>query len=435
MSGSTEVGRLKRAARLSRLGAKAALQQGRSWIQRDPAKAQAALARTLVEELGQLKGMPMKIGQILSYMGGVVPDEYAALYQEILGELRTQSPPMDEATWRAVFEDSMSSTPEALFDSFEVTPLASASIGQVHAARFEGQPVCVKIQYPGIAEATESDMANIEGVVGLMRRIMPGVDTRAMVDDFRARLFEECDYRHEAASQARFRALYEDDPDLLVPAVFAAASGDRVITTARINGISMEVFLHDASQEERNRAGRALFRFAFGTLLTEGLFHADPHPGNLLFRADADGRLGVLDYGCVQPLPLGARRDIAALLEAAMAGDDLEEPARKALGIDEMDPATAEVVTRIVGLVLAPIRTEFFRFSRAFASDISRVVVEAKMKLGPRLLTRRGRFRVSRDGVMFVVRNLFGLAALWGALETEGDFQALTRDMIGSMES
>ncbi|MGE0788350.1 MAG: ABC1 kinase family protein [Sandaracinaceae bacterium] len=431
MSQDIDSSRARRAFRMSKLGAKLALAQGRRLFARDEAAVHRELAEALADELGKLKGLPMKIGQILSYMDGVVPPEQEAIYQSILGRLRTSSIAIDEASWRGVIHEELGMAPEKAFDEFDPEPIARASIGQVHAAMFEGERVCVKVQYPEIVRATEADLENMEAIVAIVRRVMPSVDTRQMIQDFRDRLAEECDYRIEASHQRRFAAIYENDPDLLVPRVIDARSTQRVLTTRRIGGVSLEAFVASSSQAERDRAGVALFRFAFGTLLQHGLFHADPHPGNLLFMADDDGRLGVLDYGCVQPIDDEARRDLSALISAARAGRDLREPARRGLGIGAIDDESADAMVEIVRLVLAPIlEPQPYRFTRRFASDITRAVTDAKMRLGPRYLSRRGSFEIERPGVMFVVRNLFGLATIWGQLEARADFRAIVDEML-----
>ena len=152
-------------------------------------------------------------------------------------------------------------------------------------------------------------------------------------------------------------------------------------------------------------------------------------PGNLLFLPD--GRLGVLDYGCVQPVDRAARRDIRDLIVVALDGGDLSRPARRALGIVEADDVTEESIVAIVRLALAPILApQPYRFTRGFAAEITRSVADAKMSLASRYMTRRGAFAIDREGVMFVARNLFGLAAIWSALEARGDFRALTRSLL-----
>ncbi len=433
MAKDVRTSRLARALGLSKLGARLALGQGKRLVRRDESAVHREMALAMVRELGRLKGLPMKLGQILSYMDGVVPDEYRDVYQQVLGELRTTSPPVSEDAWRRVFVEEIGEAPEEVFDAFEIEPLAAASIGQVHAAVLRGAEVCVKIQYPGIVEATRSDLENVDAIVALMQTLRPKVDTRMMIDDFRARLEEECDYRIEARYQERFARTYRNDAALMVPEVVSELSTGRVLTTRRVRGVALDEFVAGSAQAERDRAGQALFRFAFGSLLAHGLFHADPHPGNLIFRADGTDRLCVLDYGCVQPIDAPTREDVAALLRAALAGDDLHAPVRRALGIAEADPATEAAIVAIAERVLAPILApQPYRFDRSFAAEITRAVASAKMKLASSYLTRRGRFAVERSGIMFIVRNLFGLATIWGELGTTGDFRAIARELLSS---
>jgi predicted unusual protein kinase regulating ubiquinone biosynthesis (AarF/ABC1/UbiB family) len=431
-----EQGRLGRALRLSRMGARVALQQGRALISGDPSAAHRDLARTLAEELGKLKGLPMKIGQILSYMEGVVPDEHRDTYREALASLRTRASPLGMVVCREVIEQELGTPLAELFDRFDPDPIAAASLGQVYRGSWQGREVAIKVQYPGIAEASTSDLANLDQIARLMRTLMPGIDTQELINDFRARLVEECDYHQEANHQARFAELLGDDPDLCVPEVIAERSTGKVLTTTFLHGITLDAFVADASQAERDRAGKALFRLAFGTLLQHGLFHADPHPGNLLFRVGPEQRLAVLDFGCVQPVDDHARRELVALIRAALDGQPLQGRVQAGLGLGALDPETEAMLVEITRHILQPVLApQPFRFDRTFAQDIARRVIDAKTRLAPRMLTRRAWFEVERPGVMFVVRNLFGLASLWGELGSEGDFRALIEQILASSPS
>lgn len=424
-----------RALGLGQLGARFAAGQGRRLLSRDQSAAHAELARLLVEELGQMKGLPMKLGQIMSYMAGFVPEEHQEVYRRALARLRTTSPPVDRAVMEAVLVDDLGGSVDDLFEEFDWTPVASASIGQVYGARFEGREVCVKVQYPGITEATESDLSNVRAMAGLVRLLMPTVDAEQIIADFHRRLREECDYRQEARYQARFAEIYADDPALKVPEVVAERSGPRVLTTERIGGVPLEAFVGDADEAARAAAAEALFRFAFGSLLIHGLFHADPHPGNLLFRCDEAGRLGVLDFGCVQPADDSAQLGLHGLVRAAVDGEDLRAPAMQALGIEEIDPDSEAAVVHIASDLLTPLRApQPFRFTPDFAASLGRYAVQAKADLTLDYLRRRGRISAPREGIMFIVRTLFGLASLWGEIGAQGDFRALAQQILAEAE-
>lgn len=400
---------------------------------RDETKVHRELAMSVVSELGKMKGLPMKVGQILSYMDGAVPEEYRDVYREVLGQLCTQSLPMGAESYRAVFEEELGSTPEDVFDSFEATPIAAASIGQVHRAVLAGQPVCVKIQYPGIAEATVSDLENVGALMSVMRTIMPNVDTRQMIEDFRTRLAEECDYRQEAAYQSRFAETYARDADILVPEVIDHLSSRRVLTTRFVEGIGLDEFVANSSAEARDHAGKALFRLAFEGILEHGLFHADPHPGNFLFNANGTNRVAVLDYGCVQPIDADARADLRALVHQALGRGDVTMATERAFGITDVDDVSRQALAEIAPLMLAPILADQpYHFTRAYAADITRVVIDMKKKLATRYLARRSRITMNREGVMFVMRTLIGLASIWGTIEPRADFNSLTRQVLSS---
>ena len=131
----------------------------------------------------------------------------------------------------------------------------------------------------------------------MMRALMPNINTEQMIDDFRVRLIEECNYLQEADYQRQFSQLYKDDPDICIPEVLEDLCTERVLTTRFIEGVGLDEFCRVAEQPARDRAGMSLFRLAFGTLLEHGLFHADPHPGNLLFCVGPEQKLGLLDFG------------------------------------------------------------------------------------------------------------------------------------------
>ena len=145
---------------------------------------------------------------------------------------------------------------------------------------------------------------------------MPGLEVKPLLDELRARVAEEIDYRLEATSQQAFAKAYAGDPDIYVPDVVQAT--DHVLISEWMDGTPLSQIIESGSQEERNRAGILFTRFLFSGPARAGLLHADPHPGN--FRMLADGRLGVLDFGAVDRLPDGLPPFIGKLLRI-MHGD------------------------------------------------------------------------------------------------------------------
>ncbi len=263
--------------------------------QPDPEQDSAAVeaATRMVKELGALKGLVMKLGQIASYMPGALPPQA----QRVLSKLQANSTAMEYAQVDEVVREQFGASAQTLFESFEPEPFAAASIGQVHRARFEGRDVAVKIQYPDIEDALRSDLKTAS-VLGRLGSVGTPLDGAALVDELRERVLEECDYVLEAQNQRSFAALFESMPGASVPAVIDARSKRRVLTSALDPGQGFYPFCDTASQQARDRAGEIIFRTCFDCLFRNSVYNADPHPGNYLFSPDGD--VTFLDFGCVR---------------------------------------------------------------------------------------------------------------------------------------
>lgn len=250
-------------------------------------------AEELVREMGRLKGLVMKFGQIASYMPGAMSPEAQAM----LAKLQSQSTPMVAERVLRQVESELGEPPEKLFESFEPVPFAAASIGQVHRARFEGRDVAVKVQYPGIEELVGSDLDTV-GLLARLSSVGTAIDGKAVADELRARLVEECDYRIEARSQKLFAQLWQAHPERRVPEVVEARSTKRVLTSVLCGAQGFHAFAKSAPKELRDRTGAILFDTCFSTLFGRAVYNADPHPGNYLVHED--GAVTFLDYGCVR---------------------------------------------------------------------------------------------------------------------------------------
>ena len=257
------------------------------------------LAR-FVGSLGQLKGVAMKVGQLMSFVEVPLPDEVRGA----LAALQTASPPMPFETVRAIVEAELGARAATLLSHMEPRPAAAASIGQVHRAVLpDGTRVAVKVRYPDIDRAIESDFRPAAVGAQLAGLFVPGADVTGLVREARERFLAECDYAQEADSQERFARIYATHPVIAVPSVERAYSARRVLTTRWADGTSLDAFLaSDPSQEARDRVGVALFEFYIGTLYRHGLYNCDPHPGNYIFGPE---RLVMLDYGCTRAFEPG----------------------------------------------------------------------------------------------------------------------------------
>lgn len=258
----------------------------------DDAKAVRA-AEELLAELDGLKGLTMKLGQMLSYADSALPPAARA----VLAKLQASSRPMSAARIAAVVEAELGGAPAAVFDRWDEVPFAAASIGQVHRAELDGQAWAVKVQYPDIEALLRADVKQVGRMAKLATLLSP-VDGGALVDELAARVLEECDYVAEAANQRLFAALLAGDADLRVPAVRADRSSRRVLTTALCDGVDFQRFVATAPAAARDRAGAAIYRACFAMIFGHGVYNIDPHPGN--YRFAADGAVTLLDFGGVK---------------------------------------------------------------------------------------------------------------------------------------
>ena len=278
----------------------------------------------LIETMGELKGVAMKAGQILSYVDGSLPPEA----RRLLSVLQVMSQPTAFALIQRTITEDLGARGRALLARIEPEAIASASIGQVHRALLEdGTRVAVKVRHPGIEEAIRADFKTAAVGSFFAHLAIPGATVEGFVAEAEARFLEECDYALEARRQIRFGEIYAGHASIAIPAVHRNLCGPRVLTSTWHDGASIEAFLALASYAaERVRAARALYEFYVGTLYRYGLFNADPHPGNLLFASD--GRVTILDHGCVRELDRDIVTWLARLSRAVRARQSPGHPDR-----------------------------------------------------------------------------------------------------------
>jgi predicted unusual protein kinase regulating ubiquinone biosynthesis (AarF/ABC1/UbiB family) len=286
----------------------------------------AALVSELVEQLSRMRGAAMKVGQLFSMIEfDGLPEEQRDELQAKLATLRDDVPPVPFARLEKLMRKELGAPLGEVFASFDERAFAAASIGQVHrATTLDGEEVVVKVQYPGVAEAVDSDLRSATLLLPLIKRLAPSIDARPLFAELRERIGDELDYELEAQHQRRVERLYRGHPFIFVPRVRTDLSTRRVLVSEFVEGERFDA-VRALDQAQRDRYGEIVFRFFFGLLYRNRIALGDPHPGNYLLRPD--GRVAFLDYGLVRDL--GAPR-IDAERAIALAVRDADPAVLKA---------------------------------------------------------------------------------------------------------
>jgi predicted unusual protein kinase regulating ubiquinone biosynthesis (AarF/ABC1/UbiB family) len=317
----------------------------RSWF-RSAERSQQALVEThlrvalqLLAGMSYLRGVVMKAGQMLANLPGVVPDQIV----DALENLHFQAPPMHFALLREHVRNELGGEPEEVFARFDTRPFAAASLGQVHRARLKsGEEVAVKVQYPGIGTTIRSDFRNLFALMTPLRVSKDWENVKAQLEDLRRVLEWETDYEQEAQFQRKARSLFREDDRILVPRVYEQHSTRRVLTMELVQGVHIHDFLaSNPAQELRDQFGALIIRAWDRLFFASHVNYADLHPGNFLFQSD--GRLGMLDFGCVRPFS-DREWELMRLAMRAIDGNREEQLryAKRSVALGENDPIDPE---------------------------------------------------------------------------------------------
>jgi len=378
-----------------------------------------ALSR-LVESFGELKGIAMKVGQILSYVDGSLDPQA----RQFLAVLQRYAQPTPFAQIEGTIQEDLGARGRALLARIEREPVAVASIGQVHrAVREDGTPVAVKVRHPGIDTAIRADFKAAAMGTVMARAFAPGLDVAEIIEEAKARFLEECDYPLEARRQVRFVELFAGHDAIGIPAVHSDWCGARVLSTTWCEGAGLEAFLQSRpSSEARERAARALYEFYVGTLYRHGLFNADPHPGNLLF--SRQGRVTILDHGCVREFDRDTVAGLIRLSRAVRADDGSRiQAALRAIGMPK--PALDFEVTR--GLLRG-------FFDPLLTPGRHAVPPDRAVAMGETIQLKRKLMRMRLPGkLMFLFRIRFGLYAVLSRIGAELDWASLEDELAGDI--
>ena len=418
-------GTSKRSAKMASiplsLAGRGAIGFGRQLIGQSPdfafADLQEKTAEQIFKVLGELKGGAMKFGQALSVFEAALPEEIAKPYRETLVKLQEAAPPLPARVVHKVLAKELGEHWRDNFAEFNDTPAASASIGQVHKGIWkDGREVAVKIQYPGAKEALISDLNQIQRFAKIFQLLLPGVEMKPLLEELKARIIEEVDYRYEASAQSACFEAYKGDSDIAIPEVIMAT--DRVLVSQWLEGTPLSKVIADGTQDERNNAGIRLARFHFTAPMRAGLLHADPHPGN--FRVLKDGRLGVLDFGACNRLPNGFPEPFKRLLRNALEGDAIalyNGFKEDGFILSDVEVSPELVLDYLLPLV-EPLRTDYFAYSRDWLRTQS-------VRVGdPRNPTAKIGFQLNLPPEYVLIHRVtLGTTGIFCQLRAEGNFR------------
>ncbi|WP_200530988.1 AarF/ABC1/UbiB kinase family protein [Halorubrum sp. LN27] len=315
------------------------------------AETQRERAAVLLDILLTLGPTFIKLGQILSTRPDILPPAYI----EVLEGLQDDVPPAPWEESKTVLEDELGPVGET-FDDFDRDPISGASLGQVYTARYEGTDVAVKVRRPGIESLVEADLRTIRWSIPLVRQFIGSgraFSLENLADEFAKTIREEMDYKREREMLEEIRANFADEDRIRIPTAFEAVSGPRVLTMEYVPGTKIsDVDALDEAGHERNAIAETLQEVYLQMIIEDGVFHADPHPGNLA--VDDAGAVIFYDFGMagrVDPFiqekivdfyVAVARQDIDGILDTLIAMGTLSPEADREVMGNVMELAIAD---------------------------------------------------------------------------------------------
>lgn len=383
-----------------------------------------ANAGDIYETLSELKGSALKMAQMMSMDKNVLPGAYRNQFMMA----QYSAPPLSYPLVVKTMKSSLGQGPDELFDSFTKQAANAASIGQVHQATKGEKTFAVKVQYPGVADSISSDLRLVRPIATRMFNL-PDKDLDVYFEEVESKLLEEADYALELRRSQEIAQECAGLDDVFFPQYYPEYSGTRVITMDWLDGQHLDAWLKTKpDQETRNRAGQALWDFYEFQVHHLQKLHADPHPGNFLFRPD--GQIGIIDFGCVKELPQDFYTAYFDMISSQVLEDEqalrerfLELQFLYPEDTKEQEAFFTALFVKTITLLGRPFFAERFDFSdAAYFTEI----FEMGESLRNMKELRKSRPRGSKHGI-YLNRTYFGLYNilhdLGATVETRSRFQ------------
>ncbi len=384
-------------------------------------------ARLVVEKSTQLRGAFMKLIQMLSMRHDLLPGE--AL--EVLKVTQSGVPPMSYAMISEQVRRELGKRPEQLYQSFDQTAFAAASLGQVHRARLrDGREVAVKVQYPGVENTVGQDLQNLKLLLKTLGSIARDVmrqkfDVATVCAELETRLKEELDYVFEARNMADFGRLFAGDPEVIIPEVVTGRSSRRVLTMTYIDGYPLTDVLDGAVDVELRRwVARKCSELAWRQILEFGALHTDFHPGNYLVTYHP--KIGVLDFGSIRRFSEPIRKAYLQVARGIVERDDRAIAAGLAR-LGYIDPAQDPApMVRIIHILFEP-AFEDRDYDPAEYNTMAKAQQVGEIAFQHRLYK-------SPDHSVFLMRALIGLEGIVTRLGVAGNYRRIFAECVRRAE-
>jgi len=374
-------------------------------------------AADIYQSLSELKGSALKMAQVISMDKNMLPKAMTGKF----AQAQYSAPPLSYPLVVKTFRQMFGKTPTELFDFFEKEAKNAASIGQVHFATQGDLKLAVKVQYPGVADSVKSDL-NLVKPIAMRMLHMKEKEIKQYIQEIEGKLLEETDYILELKQSMEIVEACSSLDGIYFPKYYPEFSNKRIITMDWIEGMHLKDFLAtNPSQEIRNRAGQRMWDFYDYQVNELNLIHADPHPGNFLFQAD--GNLGVIDFGCVKRIPKEFYSVYFQLLNPFYHAEDERLRAlyyKLEFLLESDDKETEELFFNLfkdsMELLVHPFTNETFDFADEAYFD--RIYKKGEELTKNKEIRKGGKARGSRH-ILFINRTYFGLFSILHELKAE----------------